>query len=87
MVTETCESANGKDLSEKISGIVLSRDVLGSAHRSATKKFDPFLTTIDVLELGALSRVVCEDAGGLIVNFKRERERKFQSHFFHGIRH
>ena len=86
MVTKTGESANRKDLGEEISEIVLRRDVLESAHRAVAKELDPFLTTIDVLELGALSRVVREDAGGLIVRFKDERERKFHPHFFHGIR-
>ena len=42
----------------------------GCAYGFVAKDLNPFLTTIDVLELRALSRSVSEDASSLIIDFE-----------------
>ena len=87
LVSKSDEVTEGKNLGEEISEVVLGWHMHGCAYGLVTKDLDPFLSTIDVLELGALSRCVCEDASGLIVQLESEWKWEFHSHLFHRIRY
>ena len=61
-----------KDLSKYVGYIFSRRDMLGCAHTTIAKCTYPFLTCIDILELGALSRAIGEDLGCHIIKFEHK---------------
>ena len=55
LVSKSDEVTEGKNLGEEVSEVILGWNMHGCAYGLVAEGLDPFLTTIDVLELGALS--------------------------------
>ena len=62
LIAKADEVTIWKNLGEDISEVVLCWDVHDVAYILVVKFLNPFLAAVDVFELGALSRSVCEDA-------------------------
>ena len=85
LITKADEVTIWKNLGEDISEVVLCWDVHNVAYVLVAKCLNPFLTAVDVFELGVLSRSVCEDASCAVVYLEGEWIWKFHSELLCGV--